>query len=138
MLAQATSAMLDHIQRAAAFYQALVARFNELYQIRELSPAYSDSSEIQAIEGERPARPQASYEEARRVVWKCLICLGDLARLAPRTSAGSGTHQPGWLAGTASFLSSCGPVQRLLWLKHMRLGYCQLCCVTCVTHSLGA
>ena len=72
--------MLDHIQRAAAFYQALIARLNELYHVRELAPAYSNSAEIQAIEGERPARPQASHEDARRVVWKCLICLGDLAR----------------------------------------------------------
>ena len=72
--------MLDHIQRAAAFYQALIARFSELYRVKGVAAAYSNSAEVRNIEGERPARPQASHEEATRVVWKCLICLGDLAR----------------------------------------------------------
>lgn len=79
-VAQATHACLRFLKEAALFYAMLVLKLQAAYGSVSFQLDFADQAALDAALGSVLLPPRAATLDCRISVYRCLICLGDLAR----------------------------------------------------------
>ncbi len=80
MTLQAKGACLRFLKEASLFYALLILKLQAAYGSVDFQLEFADHAALDAALGSAMLPPRVATLDCRLSVYRCLICLGDLAR----------------------------------------------------------